>query len=218
MFIVIKKGMVKVSSAYERLVHWYLALTCLLLIVSGLSMMFHSFNFIGVPFGGLKNLKMVHNYAGFFFIPALLLATITWWKEAGIFDLPDDIEWLAKGGGYLWKVDKLPETGKYNPGQKIFFLTVVLFGLAMIVSGLLMCYPEGQSKVLINWMYTLHALGVVVLFSFIIIHIYLGTVGVPGLTSVVFTGYTTRDWCSSKCPKWLRKKEEDGTLEVYTGD
>ncbi|MEA1922770.1 MAG: formate dehydrogenase subunit gamma, partial [Pseudomonadota bacterium] len=198
MFIVIEKGMIKVSSAYERIVHWYLALTCLLLILTGLSMMFHSFNFIGVPFGGLKTLKMVHIYAGFFFIPALLLAAITWWKEAGTFDLPDDIEWLAKGGGYLWKVDKVPETGKYNPGQKIFFLTIVIFGLAMIVSGLLITYPEGQSKDLINWMYALHALGVVVIFSFIIIHIYLGTVGVPGLTSVVFSGYTTRDWCLSK--------------------
>ena len=218
MFIVIEKGMIKVSTAYERIVHWYLALTCLLLIVSGLSMMFHSFNFIGVPFGGLKNLKAIHNVTGLLFIPALLLATITWWKEAGIFNLPGDFKWLAKGGGYLWKVDKVPETGKYNPGQKIFFLTIVIFGLAMIVSGLLICYSEGQSKALINWMYTLHALGVVVIFSFIIIHIYLATVGVPGLTSVVFTGYTSRDWCLSKMPKWLREKEENGTLEVFNGD
>jgi len=218
MFMVIEKGMVKVSTAYERIIHWYLALTCLLLILTGLSMMFQLFNFIGIPFGGLKTLKTVHIYTGFFFIPALLLATIRWWKEAGIFRLPNDLKWLAEGGGYLWKVDKVPETGKYNPGQKIFFLTIVVFGLAMIISGLLISYPEGQSKALINWMYTLHALGVVVIFSFIIIHIYLGTVGVPGLTSVVFSGYTTRDWCLSKMPRWLREKEEDGTLEVYNGD
>ena len=218
MMMITKKGMIKVSSTYERLMHWYLALTCLLLIISGLGMMFHSFNFIATPFGGLKNMKEVHHYTGLLFIPALLLAAITWWKEAGIFDLPDDIEWLTKGGGYLWKVDKLPETNKYNPGQKLYFITVILVGLLMIVSGLLMWFPEGQSKNLINWMCTLHALGVVTLLPFIVIHIYLGTIGVPGSAAVIFTGYTSKDWCKSQCPKWLRKKEEEGTLEYFTGD
>jgi formate dehydrogenase subunit gamma len=218
MMMIIEKGMIKVSSTYERLMHWYLAMTCLLLIASGLGMMFHSFNFIAIPFGGLKNLKLVHNYAGIVFIPALLLTAITWWKEAGTFDLPDDIEWLQKGGGYLWEVDKLPETGKYNPGQKVFFLTVIIVGLSMIVSGLLMWFPGGQSKILINWMYTLHALGVVALLPFIVIHIYLGTIGVPGSAALVYTGYTSKAWCMSQCPKWLRKKEEEGTLEYFTGD
>ncbi|MBN2810244.1 MAG: formate dehydrogenase subunit gamma [Deltaproteobacteria bacterium] len=213
-----EKGMIKVSTTFERLLHWYLALTCLMLIFSGLGMMFHSFNFIAVPFGGLKNLKLVHNYTGLFFIPALLLTAFNWWKEAGTFDLPDDIEWLRKAGGYLWKVDRIPETGKYNPGQKVFFLTVVIVGLAMIGSGLLMLYPEGQSKELINWMYALHACGVVALLPFIVVHIYLGTVGVPGSAALVYTGYTSRAWCLSQCPKWLRKKEEDGTLEIFIGE
>lgn len=218
MFLIINKGSIKVSTTFERLLHWYLAITCLMLILSGLGMMFHSLNFIGVPFGGLKNLKQLHIYTGLFFIPALLLSIFKWWKEAGTFDLPDDIEWIKKAGGYLWKVDSLPETGKYNAGQKTFFLTVVVIGLAMIGSGLLMSYPEGHSKELINWMYALHACGIVALLPFIVLHIYLGTVGVPGSAALVFTGYTSRAWCLSQCPKWLRKKEEDGTMEIFTGE
>lgn len=215
--MLIKKGMVKVSSTFERVLHWYLALTCLLLVFTGLGMMFHSFNFIAAPFGGLKNLKIVHNTTGLFFIPALLLTAITWWREAGTLDLPDDIEWLKKAGGYLWKVDKLPQTGKYNPGQKTFFMFVVLVGIMMIVSGFLMWHPERYSREIVNLMYALHALGVVLLLPFIVVHIYLGTIGVPGSAAIVFTGYTSRDWCLSQCPKWLRRKEAEGKLEIYEG-
>jgi len=216
--LLIKKGMVKVSTTFERLVHWYLALSCLLLLVTGLGMMFHSFNFVSVPFGGLKNLKLVHNGSGLIFISALFLAVVTWWKDAASLDLPNDLEWLKKGGGYLWKVDHLPETGKYNPGQKIFFMVVVVVGLMMIGSGLLMWRPEGWSRDLINLMYALHALGVVLLLPFIVVHLYLGTVGVPGSAAIVLTGYTTKAWCLSQCPKWLRKKEKEGSLEYYTGN
>jgi formate dehydrogenase subunit gamma len=209
--------MIKVSTAFERIVHWYLALTCLLLAFTGLGMMFHAFNFIAAPFGGLKNLKLVHNVTGLFFIPGLLLAAVIWWREAGTLDLPADLEWLKKAGGYLWKVDKLPPTGKYNLGQKLFFLVVVLVGIMMIVSGLLMWHPENYGRGLINLMYALHALGVVLLLPFIVIHIYLGTIGVPGSAAIVFTGYTSREWCLSQCPKWLRRQEAEGKLEVYGG-
>ncbi len=44
-------------------------------------------------------------------------------------------------GGYLWHVDKVPETGKYNPGQKMFFLTVAACGVLMIITGLIMWFP-----------------------------------------------------------------------------
>ena len=38
--------------------------------------------------------------------------------------MPEDLEWIKCAGGYLWHVDNVPESGKYNPGQKMFFLAV----------------------------------------------------------------------------------------------
>jgi formate dehydrogenase subunit gamma len=35
-------------------------------------------------------------------------------------------------------VDKVPETGKYDPGQNAFFLAVAIFGGVMVFTGLLM--------------------------------------------------------------------------------
>lgn len=39
-------------------------------------------------------------------------------------------------GGYLWYVDKVPETGKYSPGQKAYFLVMAIFGAIMVLMGL----------------------------------------------------------------------------------
>jgi len=78
-----KKGMIKVSDGFERIVHWSMAISCLILMITGLGMMFHSFNFLAIPFGGLKNLKLIHNFSGLVFIPSLFSAILVWWKEAG---------------------------------------------------------------------------------------------------------------------------------------
>lgn len=210
-----KKGMIKVSDAFERIVHWCLALSCIILMISGLGMMFHAFNFLAIPVGGLKNLKLIHNFTGILFVPALIFAILLWWKEAGIFEFPEDLEWIKCAGGYLWHVENPPETGKYNPGQKAFFLAVAGFGLLMVISGLIMWFPLSLPRTLVSWMYPLHALGLLVIFPFFFIHLYLGTIGVPGSAQAIFTGYVTRSWAEKQCPKWLKEMEASGQLEVF---
>ena len=54
--------MIKVTSGYERFVHWMLAISCLLLCYTGLGMMYKELNFFGAIMGGLHGLKVVHNY------------------------------------------------------------------------------------------------------------------------------------------------------------
>ena len=175
-----RKGLIQATDAFERIVHWSLALSCLLLCITGLGMMFHSLNFIGSILGGLKSLKYVHNFTGLWFLVSLYFTIRMWWKEAGVFSLPEDLEWIKCAGGYVWHVDKVPEVGKYNPGQKMFFLAVAGFGVVMVVSGLIMWFPLVFPAGFVRLMYMLHALGFVVIFAFFFVHLYLGTVGSPG--------------------------------------
>lgn len=202
-----KKGMIKATDACERVVHWGLAISCLLLCITGLGMMFQSFNFIGDMMGGLRSLKYVHNFCGLFFGVALFFAIRMWWKEAGMFVLPEDLDWIKAAGGYLWHVSKVPEVGKYNPGQKAFFLAVAVFGVIMVISGLIMWFPLSLSAALVRWMYVLHALGFVVIFAFFFVHLYLGTIGSPGSAPAMFSGWVTRAWAKKQHPKWLREME-----------
>jgi formate dehydrogenase subunit gamma len=209
-----KKGLIQVTDGYERIVHWMLALTCLFLCISGLGMMFHSLNFLGTIVGGLKSLKLLHNFVGLFFVISLVLAIRMWWKEAGIFVFPEDLDWIKAAGGYLWHVDKVPETGKYNPGQKMFFLTIAACGLLMFVTGLIMWFPGGFPVEFVRWMYPLHALGFVAIFAFFFIHLYLGTIGNPGSVQGMITGWMDRPVLKMLHPKWLKEMEHEGKLIV----
>jgi len=210
-----RKGLIQATDSFERIVHWCLAVSCLILCFSGLGVMFHSLNFLGEPFGGLKSLKYIHNFTALFFILSLAFAVLMWWKEAGIFVFPEDLDWIKSAGGYLWHVDKVPEVGKYNPGQKIFFLVVASGGAAMIFSGLIMLFPLSMPAMIVRLMYLLHAAGFVAIFAFFFIHLYLGTVGSPGSLPAMMTGWVSRAWLKKQHPKWLHEMVEKGTLVVY---
>ena len=209
-----KKGLIKATGPFERVVHWCVALSCLFLCVSGMGMMYHSLNFIGTIVGGMENLKILHNYGGIFFGISLVFTILMWWKEAGLFSFPEDLQWIMAAGGYLWKVENMPEVGKYNPGQKMFFLAVALFGSLMVATGLIIWFPDGFAAATLRLMYVLHALGFVVIFAFFFVHLYLVTIGAPGSAPAMFSGWVTRGWVRIQHPKWLKEMEKDRTLIV----
>lgn len=212
-----KKGLIKATSGYERFVHWMLAISCLLLCFTGLGMMYQSLNLFGTIMGGLKGLKLVHNFTGLVFGISLILAIKMWWREAGLFVFPEDIDWIKTAGGYLWHVDHVPEVGKYNPGQKMFFLTVAFFGVIMLITGFVMWFPAYLPVELVRWTYPLHVLGFVIIFAFFFVHLYLGTIGSPGSVSAMISGWVTRAWLKKQHPKWLKEMEHEGTLIVSDG-
>ncbi|MEN6318954.1 MAG: formate dehydrogenase subunit gamma [Syntrophaceae bacterium] len=209
-----KKGLIQATDWYERLVHWTLAISCLVLCITGLGMMFHSFHFIANIMGGLVVTKYVHNFTGLLFGLALLLAIKMWWHEAGVFTMPEDLEWMKTAGGYLWHVDKVPEVGKYNPGQKMFFLAVAGFGVIMVFTGIIMWFPLSFPSWIVRLLFFLHALGFVVIFPFFFVHLYLGTIGSPGSLPAMTTGWVTKAWLKKQHPKWLKEMEHEGTLVV----
>jgi formate dehydrogenase subunit gamma len=210
-----KKGYVQVTDSYERIIHWSLAISCLLLCLTGLGMMFHTFNFVSYLFGGMHNMKFVHNFTGIVFFIALLLAIRMWWREAGVFVLPEDMEWVKVAGGYLWHVDNVPETGKYNPGQKAFYLAVVIFGVVMVITGFIMWFPAKFPVGLVRWMYPLHALGFLVIFAFFFVHLYLGTIGNPGTVQAMFSGWMDKKVLTMLHPKWVKEMEHEGRLIAW---
>ncbi len=206
-----KTEMIRVTSAYERVMHWGLAISFLLLCFTGLAMMFHTLNSFSVLTGGMYNLKQVHNYSGLVFAVFLLLVIVTWWREAGVFRAGDGA-WLRVMGGYIGHPDKVPEAGRYNAGQKIFFLVVAIFGLIMVGSGLIMWFSLNFSVHLVRLAFFLHALGFLFIFPFFFVHLYLSTIGVPGSAQAMLTGWVSRAWLMSSHPRWLREMERQGWL------
>lgn len=194
-----------VTTLEERIVHWLLAGSCLFALFTGLGLMFHSFDFIPALLGGRYAMKWMHIFSGVVFALSLLAASIMWWEHCKF--VPDDLKWVQQAGGYLWEAHDLPPGGMYNAGQKMFFWTVFIFGIGIILSGLVMFDPTLFPALVSQWAYMLHALSVVVIASFFVIHLYLGTFGNPGTVQIMFHGYATREYCEFHKGKWLADKE-----------
>jgi len=95
--------MIKATGPFERVVHWCVALSCLFLCLTGMAMMYHSLNGISALVGGMENLKNLHNYCGIFFGVSLFFTILMWWREAGLFSFPEDLQWiLAADGKPIW--------------------------------------------------------------------------------------------------------------------
>ena len=58
----------------------------------------------------------------------------------------DDIKWICKGGGYLWVKNGVPESGRFNGGQKIFYFIMVATCILMSITGYIMIYPFDFAK------------------------------------------------------------------------
>ncbi len=201
--------LIEITSGLERVVHWFFAISFILLFITGFGMMFHSFSFIPAVFGGHEWMKLFHNYSGLAFVVSTILALIVWFKD-GSFFTSDDKTWLKKGGGYLLKVNDVPDPGRFNAGQKLYFILKIVFGAIMSLTGLMMWFPItlGLPRGLVLFCYPLHVFGVVVLAGIVVVHIFLGTAN-PGTIQAMLTGKVTRSWVRLQHGSWLREYDKE---------
>ena len=191
--------MVKKTTAFERVVHWVLAITFIDLTLTGLAFAYTSLNWINRLYGGNHYASTCHKWNGVLFLVALVISAYYYLGEALRFG-PEDKEWLSKLGGYLDKKAEIPPQGKMNAGQKLFYLIFVLLsGLAISASGFMLW--AGSSSV----GYFLHNLAFFLMFSFMPLHIYLATAANPGVFRVMTRGTVPLEFAKKHYPKWVKE-------------
>jgi len=202
-----KKEMIYATTAFERWVHLLLAGTCIYLFLTGIGFMFHSFAFIPTLIGGHLIPKFAHNYVGLIYFAATLCAASVWRRECMTFH-DYDKDWLKKGGGYLKKTKDLPQSGRYNAGQKVFFIFAVVMGFYMLLTGLIMWFPLAFPKILVRICYLMHSIGALAWGIAIVIHGFLGSFMNPGSFQVMMHGYVTKEWARSQHGRWYKELQE----------
>ncbi|MEP3304108.1 MAG: cytochrome b/b6 domain-containing protein, partial [Roseibium sp.] len=107
----------------ERLGHWMLAVSFVILGLTGLNILYGRYvlkPLIGDgAFGFITQMgKYLHNYLAFAFMAGLVMILVMWVKH----NLPDrtDIKWLLQAGG-MFSSKLHPPARKFNAGQKILF-------------------------------------------------------------------------------------------------
>ena len=194
--------MVRKSSVDEVVNHWILAGSCLLLMLTGFAFLFQLDPVAGV-FGGWNPMKEVHNWGGVVFCLSLLYSMRHYLKDAFEYDA-DDWQWFKVAGGYLSHKVKVPPMGKYNPGQKLYYLAIVGAGIAIALSGFGMWLFKEDSTILLL-SHLIHNIAFIVFVLAVPVHIYLGTLANPGTAQIMLTGKMPLKDAKKKHPKWINQ-------------
>lgn len=193
--------MVRKSSSDEILNHWILALSCILLIVTGYAFLF-KLEAIGSVFGGFNTMKTVHNWAGVIFSVSLLYSMIHYLADSLHYDA-DDRQWFKVGGGYLSKSVKVPPMGKYNPGQKLYYLAILVSGIVIALSGFgIWLLKENTTVMLLSQL--VHNVAFIVFIIVVPVHIYLSTLANPGTFQIMVNGKVPLNLAKKRYPKWIK--------------
>lgn len=193
--------MVQKSSGDEILNHWILAISCILLIITGYAFLF-KMESIGSLFGGFNSMKTFHNWTGVVFILSLLYSMRHYLGDSLHYDA-DDRQWLKVGGGYLSKKTQVPPIGKYNPGQKLYYLTILVCGLLIAASGFgIWLFKDNTSLMLLS--HLVHNLAFIVFILAVPVHIYMSTLANPGTFRIMVSGKVPVEYARKKYPKWMK--------------
>ena len=149
-------------------------------------------------------MKVVHNWLGVVFSLSLFATLFNYLGEALTYDA-DDWAWIKMGGGYLTKGPvKTPPMGKLNPGQKLYYLVVLIAGLGIAASGFVIWLVPG-ARTLTLASHLVHNLSFILFVVAVPAHAYLGTLANPGTFRIMVYGTVPVEFARKKYPKWMKE-------------
>jgi formate dehydrogenase subunit gamma len=190
----------------SRLIHWAVALTFFICLLSGMPIWSPVFGWMAPLFGGLSVCRVIHPWVGTAFFVASVVMFVYWRHDMHL-DPSERREWIQEGRAirYLRYETDDANVGKYNGGQKLQFWLVSLAALGLLLSGLVMWFPLAFPQLLREWAYVLHDVTFVLFAMLIVFHIYLGTVAEPGTFGSMTRGTVTKPWARLHHPRWYRE-------------
>jgi formate dehydrogenase subunit gamma len=190
----------------SRLIHWAVALTFFICLLSGMPIWSPVFGWMAPLFGGLSVCRVIHPWVGAAFFLASVVMFVYWLRDMHL-DPSESREWIQGGRAirYLRYETDDRDGGKYNGGQKLQFWLVSAAALGLLLSGLLMWFPLAFPQLLMECAYVLHDVTFVLFAMLIVFHVYLGTVAEPGTFGSMTRGTVTKPWARLHHPRWYRE-------------
>ena len=217
-------------SDIERLSHWLMAVSFIILAITGLNIIYGRYVLLPVigkeAFASMSiAFKWLHNYVGFAFMVGLVLSLVLWIRHN--FPTLTALKWLAVGGGLLTKLSH-PPARKFNAGQKILFWLVMIGGFGISLSGLAMMFPFQTSMFTqvfgflgiialplppdptpiqeMQFATVWHGILGIFLTLVIIGHIYIGSIGMEGAFDAMGSGEVDVNWAKEHHSIWAEEE------------
>jgi len=193
-------------SAGTRINHWIVAISFVLLALSGLALFHPALFWLTNLFGGGPWTRILHPFIGCVMAAAFYLLCVKFWRDNYL--QPRDWIWLRKIDDVVANREQnLPDVGRYNGGQKLLFCTLVVCLIGLLLSGIVIWrvyFAEFFSVGVIRAAALLHACLAFVLICSIIVHIYAG-IWVKGSVRAMTRGWVTPGWAWKHHRAWFRE-------------
>ena len=191
-------------STSERVLHWTVTISFFTLVLTALGLYSRMFTGYFGLFGGGQNAILVHKIAGVIFFFSSLYMYLNHKEDISTFDAEDKL-WIDKQGGYLSRDASHFNIGKYNPGQKMFALFIAGATVGLGVTGIFIWAPTFFPRLIVQLSLMLHSLLFLGSIMFVIVHVYLATIGNPGTIEAMLYGNVRKLWAKKHHPKWYRE-------------
>lgn len=190
----------------ERANHWLSAITFVLLALSGLAFFHPAFYPLTQLFGGGVWTRILHPFIGICMVLSFGAMFFKYRSQNVL--TPTDKEWL----GHVQEIaagddSNLPESGKFNGGQKILFWLLVASMVLLVLSGIVMwrAYFAFMFPVfVIRFASVVHAIAATIMIALIFFHIYAAIWTKESIDAMLY-GQVRRAWAKQHHPAWFRQ-------------
>jgi formate dehydrogenase subunit gamma len=193
-------------TAGTRINHWIVAISFVLLALSGLALFHPALFWLTNLFGGGPWTRILHPFIGCVMAATFYLLCVKFWRDN--YMQQRDWIWLQKFKDVVGnREENLPEVGRYNAGQKLLFFTLVVCLIVLLLSGIVIWrvyFSEFFAIGVIRAAALLHAFFAFVLICSIIVHIYAG-IWVKGSVRAMTRGVVTPGWAWKHHRAWFRE-------------
>jgi formate dehydrogenase subunit gamma len=198
---------------HERLMHWLAALSYVYLLLTGLAFWTPWLFWIAVALGGATISRELHPWAGLIFVAATIWMYRTW--SGQMHETEVDKEWWRALPHYVKNEDdQVPKIDRFNAGQKFLFWGFFWSALVLLLSGLVLWFPQELPW---SWRFLryiaviVHPVTALITIALFMIHLYMGLAVEGGALHSIVRGDVTQAWARAFHRLWYEKVMRQST-------
>jgi len=187
--------------------HWVAAGSYIYLMLTGLAFWSPWCFWIASALGGGQISRMVHPWIGLIFFGAILMMFSMW--SAQMHTTAADKAWWNSIGHYIRNEDdQMPAAGRYNAGQKLLFWGFISCGVLLLLSGVVLWFPENvpwNLRFLRYLAVLIHPAAAMLTIGLFLIHIYMSVFAERGAFGSIIRGDVSAAFAKRYHPRWYEE-------------
>ncbi|HEX4603588.1 MAG TPA: formate dehydrogenase subunit gamma [Candidatus Angelobacter sp.] len=191
----------------ERAYHWINAFAYTYLLLTGLALFTPFLWWIAYMLGGGGTIRFWHPWVGLVYFVTILWMHSKW--KSDMKAIPQDQQWSKNIKAYVQNQDEaMPPQGRFNAGQKQFWVVMFYCTFILLITGVIMWFPEKMPREehwVLSLVVFLHSVTALITIAAFIVHVYMSVWVTPGSVKAMTHGVVSTNWAKTHHRLWYEK-------------